>query len=311
MSNESAPTRESDDMAADTNPTTAQPTTQPWISRLAIVACIGVFLGLAAQNDYESREALSKFGYLPADSIWNGGYWALVTSAFVHLALWHLAFNVYWLWVLGSRLEGAIGSLRFLAFFAVSAFVSSSFQLAVSGSTGIGASGVVYAIFGFMWATRHQYSPFLEVLDSRTIQIFVVWLIGCVAATYLEFWEVGNAAHISGLLLGSAAAGAFVLRFKPRLMFAGLVALVILSVVPLFWCPWSVTWLSHKAYNAHVARRYDVALDRYTQIIQIDPDNVWAYLNRSDVYQALGRPEKAQTDLQKARDIDPSFEEGE
>ncbi len=162
-----------------------------------------------------------------------------------------------------------------------------------------------------MWPTRHRYSNFKEVLDARTIQIFVIWLVGCVVATYLKVWEVGNAAHISGLLFGGGVAGAFVLRFKSRLVLLGLVSLVVLSIIPLFWCPWSVTWLSHKAYNAHAAEQYNVALDRYTQIIQIDPDDAWAYLNRSFVYQALGQSEKAQADLQKARAIDPSIEEDE
>lgn len=308
MSNPSAPTHEFDDAAAGADKT-LNSETQPWVSRLAIFACIGIFLGLSAKNDYESWETLSKFGYLPADSIWNGGYWALVTSAFVHFALWHVAFNVYWLWVLGSRLEQAIGSLRFLAFFVVSAIVSSSFQLSVSDSTGIGASGVVYAIFGFMWPTRYRYPHFNEVLDARTIQIFVIWLGGCVVATYLKVWDVGNAAHISGLLFGVAVAGAFVLQFNRRMMFGGMVSLVVLSLVPLFWCPWSITWLSHKAYTAHAAAQYDVALTRYTQIINLDPSNSWAYLNRSFVYESLGQPDEAKADLQKAREIDPSIEE--
>ena len=135
MSNESPKHRESNGSSADTTTTypKRESTRQPWISRLAIVVCIVIFLGLTKQGDYESLETLSHFGYLPANSIWNGGYWALVTSAFVHFALWHVAFNVYWLWVLGRRLEQAIGSLPYLGFFVVSAFVSSSFQLAVSG----------------------------------------------------------------------------------------------------------------------------------------------------------------------------------
>ena len=124
-------------------------------------------------------------------------------------------------------------------------------------------------------------------------------------ATWLKVWEVRNAAHISGLLFGSAVAGAFVLRFKPRLMLSGLIALVVFSVVPLFWSPWSVAWLSSKAYDAHVAEQYEVALGRYTQIIQLDPSNAWAYLNRGSVYQAMEQPEKAIADLEKAREIDP------
>lgn len=295
---------------ADTD-ATPKPTAQAWVTCLAIAACIGVFLGIAAQNDFESWEALAKFGYLPADSIWDGSYWALITSAFVHLEIWHIAFNLYWLWVLGSRLEGEIGSLKFLGFFIVSALVSSSFQLAISGDTGIGASGVVYAIFGFMWPTRHRYARFNEVLDERTIQIFIVWLGFCIVATYLKIWEVGNAAHVSGLLFGSAVAGAFVLPYKPRLMLTGLVTLVGLSIVPLFWCPWNVTWLSHQAYNAHAAEQYDAALVRYNQIINLDPENAWALLNRSYVYEALDKPDEAQADLERALEIDPSIEEGE
>ena len=299
MINEPATEIESDDATTDsTTPSTTA--FHPWVSYLSIIACISISLGLAAQNDYESWDTLAKFGYLPADSIWNGGYWAFVTSAFVHFTLWHVAFNVYWLWVLGSRLEQAIGSLRFLAFFVVSAIVTSSLQLAVSDATGIRASGVVYAIFGFMWATRHRYPQFNEVLDARTIQIFIIWLVGCVVATFLDVWDVGNAAHISGLLFGAAVAGAFVLQLNRRLMFGALVTLVVLSIVPLFWCPWSITWLSYKAYNAHASERYAAALTRYTQIINLDPENAWAYLNRSFVHEALGRPEEAQADLQKS-----------
>jgi GlpG protein len=147
------------------------------------------------------------------------------------------------------------------------------------------------------------------VLDARTIQIFVIWLVGCVVATYLKVWEVGNAARIGGLLFGGAVAGSFLLRFRPRLIFSGLVALVVFSIVPLFWCPWSITWLSDKAYNAHAAAQYDVAVKRYTQITNLDPDNAWAYLNRSYAYQALGQLDKAQADLQRAREIDPSIEQ--
>ncbi len=312
MSNETAPTRDTDN---DASPTSAvegsQSTLQPWISRLAVITCIGIYVGIAAQNDYGSWDTLSRFGYLPADSVWDGAYWALISSAFVHIDLWHVAFNVYWLWVLGRRLEQAIGSLPFLGFFLASAFVSSSFQLAVSDGTGFGASGVVYAIFGFMWPTRHRYPPFNRVLDARTILIFLLWLAGCVITTYLQIWDVGNAAHISGLLFGCTVAGYFVLYRKSRLMLAGLVALIGLSIVPLFWCPWSVTWLSGKAYDAHVAERYEEAIDGYTRVIVLDPDDAWAYANRASAHEALGDSDKAQADLKKAREIDPSIENTE
>src|SRR5262249_30627858 len=154
--------------------------------------------------------------------------WGLLPGVIVHLAIWHLAFNMYWLWVLGSRLELAIGHVRFLAFFVAAGFVSSSFQLAMSDSTGIGASGVVYAIFGFMWAARFHFRDFRDVLDVRTANIFMVWLVACIIVTALDIWNVGNAAHVSGMLFGGVVAGCFVL--KRRLMVVALAVLLIASI---------------------------------------------------------------------------------
>lgn len=283
-------------------------TQKPWITGLFVAVCGFIFLGLVYKQDYESWDTLAKFGYVRADFIWKGQVWGLLTSAFIHIEFWHLALNVYWLWTLGSRLERAIGSLRFVAFFLASAFVSSSFQLAVSDSTGIGASGVIYAIFGFMWPLRHRYPSFKEVLNFRTIQLFVFWIGVCVVITWLGVLNVGNASHISGLMFGAAVAGVFAAHQKRILMSVAPTALVVLAVVPLFWCPWSAAWLSEKAYEAHAVEQYDVAILRYTEVIAIDPENSWALLNRSYAYEALGEYGKAKVDFQRAHSIDPSIE---
>lgn len=282
-----------------------------WVTSLSCLICIGIFIGLASMEDVNSWDKLSQFGYLPATSIWDGKYWALITSAFVHMALWHVAFNVYWLWSLGSRLERSIGSTLFLIFFVSSAFVSSAFQMAISDSTGIGASGVVYSIFGFMWLTRDRYSLFAEVLSPQTILIFVVWLFVCLATTIAKVWEVGNAAHFSGLIFGSCVAIAFVLRLQRPIAIAASGFMLASSVAFCFWCPWSITWLSARAYSAHASGRHLDAIENYTVIIQRAPQNAWAFQNRSYAYQALGEEQKAKSDLETARKLDPSIEESE
>lgn len=281
---------------------------KPWITILAIVASLGTFIGLAIKNDYESWTTLALFGYLPAEEIRTGSYWALITSTFVHFAAWHVALNVYWLWVLGSRMERAVGGRVYLAFFLCSAFVSSASQLATSETTGTGASGVVYAIFGFMWPTRRKYPSFAEILDWRTIQLFLIWMGGCIVAEYLKVAHIGNAAHVFGFLFGATVARGFALPFMPKLFRSAAAILLVAGAVPLFWCPWSVSWLSTAAYEAHVAEKYEEAIGRYTQIIRIDPDNSWAYLNRSYAFEALGDNAKAQTDIQHAREIESEIE---
>lgn len=266
-----------------------------------------IYLCLLLKNDSGSPTTLMMFGYVPADAIWRGSYWGLITSAFVHIELWHVAFNVYWLWTLGRLMEKEIGSVAFLAFFVVSAFVSSSFQLALTDTTGIGESGVGYAIFGFMWLTRGKYPSFAKVLDDRAVKIFIVWLIGCLFATAFKIWTVGNEAHVAGLLFGMAVAGALSLRYRTSLTLSALILLVSAAVSLTFWCPWSITWLSTKAYDAQVSGRYPEALQRYSEILQRDPKSAWAYLNRSGVYSALGKFTEAAADLKKATELDPSL----
>lgn len=281
---------------------------KPWVTIFAIIASLGTFVGLAIKNDYESWSTLALFGYLPAEDIRAGGVWALITSTFVHFAIWHVAFNVYWLWVLGNRMERQVGSRLYLAFFVAAAFVSSASQLAASDTTGIGASGVVYALFGFMWPTRKQYPAFAEVLDWRTIQLFIMWMGGCVVAQYLQVADIGNAAHVFGFLFGAAVARGFVLSFVPKLFRVAAASLVILATIPLFWCPWSLSWLSTAAYDAHIAEDYEQAVSYYSKVVRIDPENAWAYLNRSYAFEALGQQAKASTDLKRARELDPDIE---
>jgi len=150
---------------------------------------------------------------------------------------------------------------------------------------------------------------FSEVLDNRIILWAFVWLIGCVVVTYLEIWEVGNAAHITGLLFGACVGGVFVTHYKPWLLRTGLVLLIILAIVPLFWSPWSIQWLRYKAYSAHVAEQYAAAIEGYDRVLQMDPENSWSFLNRSYAYQALGQFVKAQADYQRAHQLDPSIED--
>ena len=46
-------------------------------------------------------------------AVHDGQYYRLVSSAFIHYGLLHLAFNMYALYLLGSSLERYVGSLRF------------------------------------------------------------------------------------------------------------------------------------------------------------------------------------------------------
>ncbi len=270
----------------------------------ACAICIGVFLGLLNERDPYTWEGLERWGICPAARIRAGALWAFITSTFVHLEWWHLTFNVYWLYVLGSRLERVIGAGRWLAFILCAAFVSSGAEFAFTDSTGIGASGVVYAIFGFMWVTRNQQPSFQKVVDSSTVRWFVVWLLGCIVMTMTKLWEVGNAAHVAGLLVG-AGVGAWTLWPKRRtLLKVGFAALLLMSLIPLFWAPWSIDWTSQQGVRAYEHGNYLRAIKWYKRSLSLGQDKAWCWQNIALAYFATGDKDQYQQAMDSLRKLD-------
>jgi GlpG protein len=268
---------------------------------LACLICIGVFLGVSRHAGNPNWDELSQWGLYQSPAIWDGAYWALVTSVFVHLQLWHVAFNVYWLWVLGRPLELAIGSLRWLLLFLFAAIVSSGLQLAASGTSGHGASGVVYALFGFMWVTRQRYPAFAQVLPPGIVRLFLIWLVGCFVVTFLGIFEIGNAAHLGGLLSGVAVAYAFVLRPDLRFLQLAPAALLVASVVPLFWCPWSPYWVGHQGYKAALRGDHAAAIQYYRRALALGIDPAWAWESIALSYHSAGDDDAARQALEELK----------
>lgn len=48
----------------------------------------------------------------------------------------------------------------------------------------------------------------------------------------------------------------------------------------------------------------DRAIDEYTEVIRIDPDHPAAYMDRARVYEQKGEDDKAEADLEKARQLE-------
>jgi GlpG protein len=274
----------------------------PWLTQLAGLICAVLFV--AATLDSGSAVP---WGYVSAHEIWNGAYWGLLTNVFVHSGIVHFALNMYWLWLLGGRMESVIGSARFLGFFVTAALYSSLCELAVFGQSGVGLSGIVYAIFGYMWLLRKQVPVYRKSLTRTTVWILALWLIACVPITYVGGVPIANVAHFSGLIFGVAIAAGRGLGIQPRLVLSAVVGTALLAAAALFYCPWSIEWLVNQAYRAHAAERYEAALQYYDEIIARDPQHAWAFFNRSRVYQALGEVEKAERDYAIAVRLDPQL----
>jgi membrane associated rhomboid family serine protease len=253
------------------------------LTAAACAICLIVFVALIGHDEDTTWTTYERWGYLSPETIWHGGYWGLVTSAFVHLDPLHLVLNLFWLWILGGALERSVGPIKWLVFFVTAAWVSSGIEL-LSGDTGIGISGVGYALFGFGWIARERYPAFREAVQDRTVRLFLSWLVLCFFLTAFGIMRVANGAHLGGLLFGVAVAEIAVRRRKVALVVPGLVLLAGLSVLPLFWLPWSGSWVAVQATEANKRENYDAAIKLYRRSLELGEDPAWVWRSLAEIY---------------------------
>jgi GlpG protein len=274
------------------------------LTPLTCATMVVVSLGIMLQGGASSWEGAERWGYLSPVKLLEGAYWGYITSAFVHQDPLHLVLNVYWMWILGSALERSIGPLRWLVFFVAAAWVSSGIQF-LTGDQGIGMSGVGYALFGFGWRARERMPEFAKIVTQKTVQLFLVWLVFCIVTTYTGLYAVGNGAHIGGMLFGLAVAEAFVCRRRIALMLFNLAALGILATLPLFWCPWSVTWVSIQANKALVKQDYPAAIGWYQRALKLGQEPAFVWESLAQIYGYQNRQAEYAEALEKLRQVAP------
>ena len=247
-----------------------------------------VYIGIKAEPARNRDLVLAHWGWRSPASIYDGNYWALITSVFVHIDIWYLIFNLGWLYYLGRGLERNIGSWRWLAFFASAALVGSAVELAVLGNSGIGASGVCCAMFGFMWVTRKEVRSFARTLSTGTASVFLMWLVACVVLTISGFWRFGITAQVAGLCYGGTLGG-WVLGRPSRLLMSPVIAVLVLAaVISLFWAPWSVSWTSWRAARAEERGDFPTAIRWYERSLDIRQDDVLCLFKLALLRGAMG-----------------------
>lgn len=138
-----------------------------------------------------------------------GEVWRLVTPMLIHFGVFHLLFNVVWVYQLGRQIEREHGSMVMIGLVLLSQIPGGLAQYVATGPSFGGLSGVVYGLFGFAWMharydRRHTY----RVEDSWAV-IMMVWFVACATGV---LGPVANVAHASGLLAGLVAGSPAYLR---------------------------------------------------------------------------------------------------
>jgi GlpG protein len=249
----------------------------PILTTICGLISIVLFVGINLSGNLDNWEIYKKWGSPSVTDIFNGSYWGLITSNFLHTEVWHIAFNLYWLFVFGTKIEFESNKLFYGLLILSSALISSLAELSFANATGIGLSGICYSLFGFIFIKSKTSEVYKKYLDKRTIRLFIFWLFLCIFLTQIKAWNVGNAAHISGLLWGMTLA--YISKFNNYKQWT--IGLLLFSIIAssIFWNPFSISWLSHQAFELHKKQKIDEAINVYKKILNRDKDNEFAKVN--------------------------------
>ena len=141
--------------------------------------------------------------------------WQLVTYGFMHQGLGHLLGNMLFLFFLGTMLEGAIGTRRFVVFYFVSIIGAGFCQLVLGLFTSpapiLGASGGVLAIVCGM-ATLRPTTRIIFILFPITLKTLALMYVAFDLFNVLGQLKGGGSNVASIAHLTGAAIGFFAVR---------------------------------------------------------------------------------------------------
>ena len=143
-------------------------------------------------------------GVICLDGVQGGEWWRLITSAFLHLGLLHIAFNMYALWLFGPIMEQLYGHVEYLVLYLLCALGGSVLTILMAPNTSAaGASGAIFGLFGLGFVVsrrRHLIlGPQARALLSRVGTLLVLNLV--ITFTIPGISWTG---HIGGLAVGVA-----------------------------------------------------------------------------------------------------------
>lgn len=147
------------------------------------------------------------FGAKVNTLIAQGQWWRLVSCLFLHGNLLHLGFNGYALFILGPLLERFYGPRRFLALYVLSGVGASLASFWFTQGPSVGASGAVFGLLGALMVFGFRQRRRLPARISRALGAGMApWVVINLVIGLIPGLPIDNAAHVGGLVVGSALA---------------------------------------------------------------------------------------------------------
>jgi rhomboid protease GluP len=174
-----------------------------------------VLSGVDWMNPDEGRMLAWGADYWPL--VTSGQGWRLLTAAFLHFGVIHLAANMYALMSLGWLVERLLGRWFYAVMYLLSAVVSSAVAVWWNPeSVSAGASGAVFAVYGALIGYLLIHRATFPRSATLTLMQGLLIFVGVNVAFGLTHAGISNAAHIGGLVCGIVLGALFGRPIEPE-----------------------------------------------------------------------------------------------
>jgi membrane associated rhomboid family serine protease len=204
---------------------------------IALNIVVYLYTGLTSVEGLNAPSASQRFQQwvlVPREVALNNQFDRLITSAFLHENLLHIASNMIALYFIGPPLERLLGPWRFVAVYLLAALGGSvaiyafdSKYVAVAG-----ASGAIYGLFAAC------------LLFMRELGFDPRWLIGTIVLNFVLTFSIPDISilgHVGGFVVGAAASFAIAAvpwrkrRLPLQLQIYGLGGIAVALVAGVVW----------------------------------------------------------------------------
>jgi len=181
---------------------------KPTYILVAVTTAVYVYTSIAGGNWLStSQSMIINYGQVNL-LVFNGAYYQLLTSIFIHASIAHLVGNMLFLFIFGLRAEEMFSLPEYLGIYLVGGLVGNLLSLVFGPSfVSVGASGAIFSLFGAC-----------VIFTRRSVRQSILGAL--VYAFFLLFISAGpgvnDLAHFGGLGFGLVVGYLIAASRKPQ-----------------------------------------------------------------------------------------------
>jgi membrane associated rhomboid family serine protease len=180
---------------------------KPTYILIALNVVIYIYGAIVGGNVLETgNEVVYVWGQVNA-FVFQGAYWQLFTSMFIHASIYHLVGNMLFLLIFGLRGEEMFSLSEYLGIYIFGGLAGNLLSLVFGPNfISVGASGAIFAMFGA--CVIYDRRSMRQSIVGALVYAFFLFIINTGA-------NVNILAHLGGLAVGLALGYIIASRRKP------------------------------------------------------------------------------------------------